>query len=455
MSVQGINSVVATMVADENQLNNQKNAKDSSPIFINGISSPKVDAKTLAQSLVNDISGLGTGKDFLYHIEQLTKENVVDVLSHFKNITATQGKEESLLRAIYSEAWFSRSTPKKYAQMIFRQLERLSDDLGIDNTILKEKQNEELNKLSDDWKVNVGKAEPSNVEFFIDEMIKRINIRQKLLAAHSARLKECEGRTFPAKAELKRVNGIVQTWGVSTEDTLGNGKLDNPLQQVNPNCWALAGLNAFCENDEIKESINSMLLKQDGIISFYLAEADKVYSFTEAEILKGTNSAMVIGDGDAIAIMSAIDSYFKEMGSEDYTDIREGAFTIGKMFELMVGKPASTEQWSVEELKPDELVQTENISARGFETFVNKATNDKPYSGVFCLRKGVEAEKINAYDAFAKPDTIELSSRHAYSFYTADENYVYFKDSNYSDSYIRTPHKIAYHVLDAAIYRYR
>ena len=455
MSVQGINSVVATQLADEKILKIKANEDTLNSVFTVESFLPEIDAKSLAQSLVDDICGWGTGNKTLYHFEKITKDNVIEVLENFKKITASQGKEQTLLQAIYSEAWVSRSTPKKYAQMIFRQLERKSEELGIDNKILKEKQVEELNKLSDNWQVNFGIADSSKVEFFVDEMIKRINIRNKLLVANSAKVNECNGQTAPAKAELKRVNGIIESYGLNTEDTLGNGKLDNVLQQVNPNCWAIAGLNSVCENDEIKEYMNSMLLKKDGVVSFYLAAADKVYSFTEKEVLDGANKAYVIGDGDATAVILSIDKYFKESGAKDYTDSRDGAITVGKIFELLFAKTPRNEKWTVDNIRPKEFVETKNISAIAFDMFVEKATKDEPLAGIFCFRNGVNAERISSTDALAEPKAIKLSYSHAYSFYTADENYVYFKDSNYADSYIRTTRDIAYHVLDAAIYRYR
>ena len=104
--------------------------------------------KEIAQQLFDDISGLGTSKALETHLFQLTKDNIIQVLEQYKAISKSQGEEESLLSAIYGEMWGSRSTPKKYTEMIFNKLYEKSAELGVKNNVLKEKQQEELNVFS-------------------------------------------------------------------------------------------------------------------------------------------------------------------------------------------------------------------------------------------------------------------------------------------------------------------
>ena len=121
-------------------------------------------AKEIAQALFDDLNMLGTGKNFESNLGKLNKDNIVEVLQQYKAISASQDKEESLIGAIYNEMWFSRSTPKHYVDMIFKQLELKSEELRIDNKVLNKKQQEELASLSDSIKVNFGFANSSALE---------------------------------------------------------------------------------------------------------------------------------------------------------------------------------------------------------------------------------------------------------------------------------------------------
>jgi len=453
MSVQAVNSVKGVAV-DTTKLKGANPDKKIRFFFLE-LDLDKTSPKNIAQSLFDDISGLGTGKEFQQHLEKLNKDNVIEVLEQYKKISAANGDEENLIEAIYSETWLSRSTPKKYTQMIFDRLEEKSNELGIDNSVLKKKFQAELNSLSSQVKTNFGWADSTNLEFFADEMSKRIGFKTKLNAAHDIKARGCAGNTAPNSYEFERIKGIVGTHEVSVSDILGNGKLDNVIKQVNPNCWALAGLNTLTRNDELKEAVNNLIYKKDGITSVYIPEADKVYSFTEKEILDGTKKAYCIGDGDAVAVLMATDKYFKSLGDEDYKDSRGGSLTIGRMLEVMTGLSDANPFSKVDDIQPQSIVSTEKIFSKGVAKFIQKLQNGEPYAGIFCFVDGVKAEKVSINETDKEPEALRLSGFHAYTIYSADENYVYLNDTNYPDSYIRIPHKSLRYTLDAAIYRYR
>ncbi|MBR5554544.1 hypothetical protein IKU74_00870 [bacterium] len=411
--------------------------------------------KEIAQQLFDDISGLGTSKAIESHLSQLTKDNIIQVLEQYKAISKSQGEEESLLKAIYGEMWGSRSTPKKYAEMIFNKLYEKSAELGVKNNVLKEKQLEELNALSSQFAVNLGLADCSNVEFFVDEIVKRIGIRNTLLEAHSKKVDEAGDDVFANEATVASLENICEMSEVNSIDILGNGKLDGDLKQVHENCWALATLNAFSANPEIKESIENMLYKKDGVVSFYLAEAGEVYSLTEKELVKATEEGYVLGDGDAVAILSAVDKYFKSIGDEDCQDSKNSSNTIDRMFELLLGDYCHRESFTLSDIQSGEFVRTYNVSANTIIQMADKISKGEPYAGVFTFSEDLEVEKISAYDALAEPETIKVFPSHVYSFFASDEQYYYFKDSNDPASYIRMPYQSLNSAFDAAIYRYR
>lgn len=455
MAIQAVSHVGAVSGAGNETLQTQKTEKNKIRFFFLEQAEKQTDAKELAQKFFDDLNMLGTGSDFETNLKKLNKDNIVEVLGHYKKISAAQGKEESLIGAIYNEMWLSRSTPKRYVDMVFKQLELKSDELGIDNKVLKEKQQAELKSLSDSVKVNFGCGDSSKLEFFADEMVKRISIREKLIPANERKFNESYGNIKSDEYAYEYVRGIISTHHVSTSDILGNGKLDNRIKQVNYNCWAIAGLNSFLGNDELKEVVNNLIVKKDGIISVYLPVADEVYSFTEKEIVEGTRKAYCIGDGDAVAVLMAVDKYFKSIGNEDYTDSRLGSLTASKMLEILTGLPANDKFWRFENLQPQKLYSTKDMATYGVSKFVESIQNGEPYAGVFCFYDGVAAEKVSISDKNEKPEEMKLRSFHAYTIQTADENYVYLKDSNYPNSYLRIPHSSLQYVLDAAIYKYK
>ena len=454
MSVNSIGSinnvnVIGKIVLNANQVS------DKGEVTFNSTTQADKKPKEIAQQLFDDISGLGTRKSFENNLSQLNKDNVIDVLEQFKKISASQGKEETLLQAIYSETWVSRSTPKKYTKMIFEQLEKKSKALGVDNTVLREKRDEELSKLLNDWRVNIGLADSSNVEFFVDEMVKRIEVRSKLLEAHSKKVKESGNEVLANETVVATLENICETCDVNNIDILGNGKLDGDLKQVHENCWALATLNAMSAIPEMKESVENMLYKEDGVISFYLAEADEVYSFTEKELVEATGEGYVLGDGDAVAIMLAVDNFFKDIEDEDCQDSRDRSNIIERMFELLTGNYADDKGWNLEDLKPQEFVSTFDVNSNTIVQMADRIQNGQAYAGIFAFAEGTKAEKISATVALSEPEQIELHPSHVYSFAASNDEYYYFKDSNDPSSYVRMPQSTLRYAFDAVIYRYR
>ena len=412
-------------------------------------------AKEIAQALFDDLNMLGTGKNFESNLGKLNKDNIVEVLQQYKAISASQDKEESLIGAIYNEMWFSRSTPKHYVDMIFKQLELKSEELRIDNNVLKEKQQAELASLSDSIKVNFGFANSSALELFADEMVKRIGIKEKLISANECKFNESSGNISADAGKYNYVKNAIVSHGVSTSDILGNGKIDNKIKQVNPNCWAIAGINAFLANKELNELLNSLVMKKDGITSVYIPEADEVYSFTEKEIVEGTKRAYCIGDGDAVALLMAVDEHFKTNRDGIYTDSRDGSLTVGKMLEILTGLPSDDKLIRFEDMQPQHLYSGNDISTYAVNQFISKISQGEPYAGVFCFYGGVKAERVSIDDENKKFGDISLSSHHVYTIQYADEDYVYLNDSNFSDSYLRIPHSSLQYALDGAIYKYR
>lgn len=449
-SIRNINNVVAL-----NQNNNKALSGNSALIKFDHKHDVVKNPKEIAMQLYEDISGLGTSKSFENNLSLLNKDNVIEVLECYKKISESNGEPESLLTAIFSETWGSRSTPKKYTQMIFEQLENKSKELGIDNTVLSEKRDEELSKLLNDWRVNIGLADSSNVEFFVDEMAKRIEVRNKLLEAHSKKVKESSNDVLANETAVATLENICEMCDVNNIDILGNGKLDGDLKQVYENCWALATLNAMSAIPEIKESVENMLYKKDGVVSFYLAEADEVYSFTEKELVEATGKGYVLGDGDAVAMMLSVDKFFKEIEDDDCKDSRDRSIIMERMFELLTGNYADDKGWNLEDLKPQEFVSTFDVNSNSIVQMADRIRKGQAYAGIFAFAEGTKAEKISATVALSEPEQIELHPSHVYSFAASNDEYYYFKDSNDPSSYVRMPQSTLRYAFDAVIYRYR
>ena len=125
----------------------------------------------------------------------------------------------------------------------------------------------------------------------------------------------------------------------------GNGKLDKVVKQNTGNCWLLGGINALISTEYGKEFLERNIIKDEEkhIFAVYLPEAkDRVYVFTEKEVLDAQNadSGLASGDGDIAAYALAVEQYLKEEADGKLKDGKKhfsDGNTTHRLFEIVTG----------------------------------------------------------------------------------------------------------------------
>lgn len=424
----------------------------------NQISGDKPDAGQLARTLINDIAGLGTDKNFGTHIKQINEDNVVEVLENYKKLSKAgfgAENEETLIESIFEEFGLPLKTRKNYVSHIYKMLDKKSQKSELESNVISFESKKELNKVTQGFLPHIGVVDNKNLNFFLEQYSARLGIRKKLLAGHNEK-KSITPNTAPDEKYLRRLKQILKQYGLNTNDALGNGKIDNAFEQLKNSCWAVSVINAFGANKETQEYLNSLIMKKNGITSVYLPEADKVYSYTENEILNATRKSIgALGDGDVTAFLMAVDEYLKESGSDTIKDVRKRNH-MDRMFEILTGHKNKTWHLSLKALQAGDITYKDGVWIHFKEELLTK--NPNTLAVISFDKNSLALNPVNGLllDTKNKPiRQVKLKSQHSYSIERSDENYVYLKDTNNPNGLLRIPHSLLDCAEGTVVYKYR
>ena len=294
----------------------------------------------VAKSLIDDIFGLGTGKDISSHIKEINSSNVMDVLDNYKAMSDKKafGKGETLFDGILGEN-ISDSDKKRYINHIKDALAQRARDLGGEATSIGETLKNEINyALVEKWPMQNAK--------YLNESLDKFNKCISQLEAMNQKSSDVAAEKI-AKGEKVTVD--------DNSDLYGNGKLDGNAMQITGNCWAHAGLNAMRATEKGREILANCIVKKDGVTTVYLAGAKKLglpkpngdglYSYSEQELKAGMKN-LSVGDGDYTAVMMALEDYKRQslsrggnavsLQSEEQALTGKGG-TVGEVIKIITG----------------------------------------------------------------------------------------------------------------------
>ena len=420
----------------------------------------------VAEDLYEDIHQWGTGEKFEKHIKQIKTDNVIDVLKTY----AEKSPDESLIEAIFDEVGLDLEKEQIPAvNHIKDKLIERSNNLGVEVSVLNQEFEKAFDEATTGMLAKVGYIDTEKLDNLVNEYMNRIDTMEKMdVAARERWLKE-QGFSYVHKTE--ELEKIVEESGHNLDNSLGDGKINNPSVQITGNCWAHAGLSAFTATSKGQELINNLVTKRNGVVSVYLPEAaqkglpkpngDGIYTITENEILTGMIEQSV-GDGDVTAVMLAIEKYFTESGENEGSEFRTNGNKPYRMFEILTGK--KNEVYAIagsyihgEENGLSSIKVLDGVST----TLYNGQTNDNMEDAHYqllqkLLAQGEGAVYITFSDGtnpenetsaesldlnYAKSDNKKpfISDNHGYAVMKMDDEFVYLKESNNPKVIIKMP----------------
>lgn len=476
MAISALNSVAVkeTEVQQEGHKKTQKNKmkslysiKESNKAEMKSLASIIESKKTKPKTILAYRLMENMGKDeFGKSLNEVNEDNVIKTLENYEILakSVNNSKVKTLTDAIFNEFFISTKNQKKYVNYIQGLLASKCEKLGVDNTEINKAWQNELDEVTSGVLPHLGFIDTKNLNFFTKEYITRIKIRERLLKDNEEKYKQVGGNTKPNPKELSELNEIIKTYNVDTKDTLGDGKINNEIRQTNGTCWAAAAINAMAAKPEIREKLNSFLLKKDGITSVYLGKPDKIYSFTEDEIMADTYKAIgTVGDGDVNAILMAAQKYIEENPEEggEQKNVR-GGNKVEKMYEIITGlKPVvKSRNMDFEDYPPNTLIKDDGISIKSTNELkkILQQKNNYAYSIGFS-GAAVNNEKRNkanvVKDGKITNEKIKLYGAHSYAVTSGDDKNMYLKDSNYPNMQLVLPKEYIFYTDSYALYKYR
>jgi len=390
--------------------------------------------KDIAQSLVDDIFGLGTGKEISGHIKNINSSNVTDVLNNYKSMSDKKafGKGETLMDGILGEN-ISDSDKKRYINHIKDALVQRANELGGDATSIGETLKNEINyALVSSWPMQDASA--------LNNAINKFNNR-------ISQLEKMNKKSSDVSAD-KAARGE-QVYAGDGSDKYGNGQLDGNAVQMTGNCWAHAGLNAMRATARGREILANSIVKKDGVTTVYLAGAKKLglpkpngdglYSYSEKDLQAGMKT-LSSGDGDYTAVMMALEDYRRQstavdgsavsLRSETQSLTGKGG-TVGEVIKIMTGNEWESQNSGIptySDLKS--AFDSGNVS---IDFAVGHGKGEMYYTGT--IQNGKVQRNIGAVIGSGEGET----GGHAVAVTGMTDDFVYAVESNKPDTTLVIP----------------
>lgn len=332
-----------------------------------------------------------TGKDIAAHVKQINKDNVISIVSFYKN-NCSDGKE-GIFDGILGEIGLPFEERKSYAKHIFSALVKFYKSQGVYVDDIVKDFNTELNRQEKSFKP----ANGVRLDNFAERLQKRLS-------------NENISKTGP------------------------NGKIDANFKQGDMNdCWLISGIKAIANNSDTRQLLNKCIkVNPDGSVTVFLKGPNKKYTISKAE-LNGANEYSS-GDLDVRAIEIAVNKYFGEHYDQSYNVLNQpdiNSNSASKAFEILLGE-SNCRQYFVG-----------FGQLYGMLTDINDGLIEKINSGKYLVVVAhldtFTDSNISAQRHDGSKENIE--SNHAYSVVGADEHYIYIVNPWDTSEKLRLTHQ--------------
>ncbi len=418
-------------------------------------------ARSFADSIQSEINSFSLFSDLQKEINSIDSDNVIRILNIYNSFT-----EETLTEAICDEYFVFNKNKKTMITHIQNALQEKAFDLGIDTTDL-DKQFE--NVIKDSFSGikaffgYISNSKINNINQIFDNYIKRIqthrassytNVSENLEAdldsdTISAKLdnaiKNSENKYIENTANnvkvRKSVMDRINKLNIAKDDLKGNGKIDHITVQMSGNCLIHASVNSLLLTEAGTEKVNRLIKKQDDKIALYIPEVelapektmssehkDGTYVIPENDLLTYSKKYSY-GDGDMAALISAV---------SDYDTTVNTGFSIFRGFEILSGK-------KVQPFTPDDEIPNgigssviDELNYNKLQDFVTQKQGALVVS-LLDIITNVKAVTISDLDNDTplQGEKPYLAPMHAYSVVKMTDEYVYLKESNFPNVYIK------------------
>ena len=344
--------------------------------------------------LFNDLNSKPlSDEDFLEHVQKITKDNVRQVLSLYKN----QNKNGGVFSSVINNTELNINTKKEAILHIAGKLSEYCGEKGIkSDDILKDLEGE-LNQTC-------------------------------LIKTKGKRLDEIAERFESRIQQTNKDNSEKKAKGGLKSLIAPDGKIDGNFRQNDlGDCWLLSGLKSISNNPKTLQMMNDNLKynDKDGSVTVTLKGANKTYTVTKEELYGSSEFAK--GDLDIRAVEIATNRHFQEeyhKSSKSLCKINPPKPDINgnsslKAYELLLG------------IKGEHVfVKKDNAS-----DFIKNYVKDNNHL-VVVSRHFKPNERIND----AKGNSVLVYSHHAYSVAGADDKFVYIVNPHDSSKKIPLTH---------------
>ncbi|MBQ3312110.1 hypothetical protein IJG72_08540 [bacterium] len=339
-------------------------------------------ATTQSQSQINSIAttlykdiyarnmfGLPTtGKNIKKHVNQITADNVIEVLEAYYKKTGND--KESLISAIFHEVGLSAKDRAKMVQHIEDCLLERYESMGI------------------------------YVDDFRKSIKKEINYQKNKIGLMSGSLLDKINENLK-----RRFDGACSAQKIIEAD----GSINAANQQgTTGDCWLLASINAIASSPKGKQILDdSVTVNSNNTITVHLKGVNKTYTFTREELLGATE--LSTGDLDIRALEKAVEKYMMENKHDDINGNRSSV-----AFQILLGKGNVT------------LDYLDEIWDRfiGIDSSYKKKINDP---NTICTAAVHESFGTGngGNVVYTTQDGVKIYSHHVYSVVRCDDKYVY------------------------------
>lgn len=329
------------VTTSENSVNNEQETDTSLQEADNNItmgdledffkSIKKITPQGIAQDLIDEIFGGRANLDEI--MPRINADNVLEVLDEYKKLSDEKNTklgvkldDETLIEAILDET-ISKEKKKEYINHIKNALIEKMNRVGGDTENLSKIFEKAINKVLNH---PTGLQSSKTLDELVNTFIDTINKLKEM--------KDASWKYSISESYIEAVKIVLGKNGIDVSDIVGNGKFDNPAEQMTGNCWAHAGINAMMQTEAGRSYLNNLIIKNNitGAISIYLPGAEKqelpkpngdgIYTYTEEEIAKRVLNTSR-GDGDYTAFMLAIEDFRKEVTNDANATSESGSIS--------------------------------------------------------------------------------------------------------------------------------
>lgn len=404
------------------------------------------DAQTIANTLADDINGIGTGEKFMDNIKQINGDNVTEVLEKY----AEKSGGESLIEATMDEVGLDMKTKKEAVNHI---KEALAANLPENHSFSKEF-DAELDKATSTFGAKTAGYVDSNK---LNEATNKIisDIKQKNI------IKNTNNEIYTNnKDAIDKRNAYLKENNYGTPRTTANGVIgEYDAIQLTGTCASHAAINRLAHSQKGQELLqnNIYVNKETGLVSVYLPEAaekgypkgkgDGIYTFDQGEIV---TTELNNGDGDTSAYVMAMGEYLKE---SEGRDIGKGLID-DRAYEIITGekcKYTADSNTKLSTFKPSTLNKDNYFNQLEKDLYNNNAVG-------IDFKESIKTDS-NVNAKYQKEEyqgqTPFMSSGHAYQVYHMNDTHVFLEESNNPDKIIQMDKEDFYkHVNWQTTYRF-